>query len=273
MIRHRVTRRQFSAGSRRLRPQGCGRHRARAARTIPAVRSASSCLSAPRASPISRRGSPRRSSATSSGSVSWWKISPGRAASRRRAVLSQAPDGHARPRHQRHLDQRRHLQGAAVRSGEGVRHHLDHRRVRPGVRHQRRFRVQDDAGLHEGGARAAGQAQCRHHQCRRHAEPRRRAPEIVRRGQFPDHPVPRHARRDRGPAAQRRAAHGRLLCADEADAGGQEDARGRHHRAAALAVLHRRAHRRGGRRRRIRGDVVERRCSRRPARRRRSSVC
>ena len=26
---------------------------------------------------------------------------------------------HARPRHQRHLDQRRHLQGAAVRSGEG----------------------------------------------------------------------------------------------------------------------------------------------------------
>ena len=33
--------------------------------------------------------------------------------------------------------------------------------------------VQDAGGLHQGGARAARQAQCRHHQCRRHAEPRR----------------------------------------------------------------------------------------------------
>src|SRR5262249_57473538 len=35
-----------------------------------------------------------RSSGTSSGNASWWKINPDRAASRRRAVLSQAPDGY-----------------------------------------------------------------------------------------------------------------------------------------------------------------------------------
>ena len=58
-----------------------------------------------------------------------------------RSVLSAAPDGYTLgPRHQRHLDQRRHLQRAAVRSGEGFRHHLDARVFRSGVRHQFRSR-------------------------------------------------------------------------------------------------------------------------------------
>ena len=43
---------------------------------------------------------------------------------------------HHRARHQRHLDQRRDLQSTAVRSGEGIRLHLDHRIFRAGVLHQ-----------------------------------------------------------------------------------------------------------------------------------------
>ena len=44
---------------------------------------------------------------------------------------------HHRSRHQRHLDQRRDLQPAAVRPGEGFRLHFDHRLFRAGVLHQR----------------------------------------------------------------------------------------------------------------------------------------
>jgi Tripartite tricarboxylate transporter family receptor len=55
-----------------------------------------------------------------------------------------------------------------------------------------------------------------------------------------------------------------VLCRDEADAAGQEDARDRHLRPPALAVLGRRAHRRGSGRCGIRGDVLERAvCARR----------
>ena len=85
-------------------------------------------------------------------------------------------------------------------------HDLDHRLVRPRLRHQRGVRVQDAAGLHQGGARAAGQAQCRHHQCRRHPEPCGRAVQVAGRAQLPDRPVSRHARCHRCPAPQRRAA-------------------------------------------------------------------
>ena len=65
---------------------------------------------------------------------------------------------------------------------KSIRHDLDHRLVRPGLRHQRGVRVQDAAGLHQGSARAAGQAQCRHHQCRRHSEPRGGVVQVARPG-------------------------------------------------------------------------------------------
>ena len=94
-------------------------------------------------------------------------------------------------------------------------------------------------------ARAAGQAQCRHHHCRRHPESCGRAAQVLGRAQLPDHPLSRHARRHRGAAAQRRAAHDRLLRTDEVDAARQENPRRRHLRPPALAVLHRRADGRG----------------------------
>ena len=51
-------------------------------------------------------------------------------------ALAAARRLHDRPRHQRHRDQRRDLQGAAVRSGQGVRAVSIDRQFRPGVRDQ-----------------------------------------------------------------------------------------------------------------------------------------
>ena len=61
---------------------------------------------------------------------------PGRHRGGARRALAAARRLHHRPGHQRHRDQRRAVQGAAVRSGEGVRADLDHRPFRPGVRQQ-----------------------------------------------------------------------------------------------------------------------------------------
>ena len=130
-----LTRRQFRQG-----PCGCcspqparcrrGAPRARS-RAIRAGRSASSCRSAPPASPTSRRGSPPRSSATSSGSGSWSRTSRARAASRRRVRCSRSrADGYTIGLVTNGTAiSAAMLQGAAVRPGEGVRADLDHRRV------------------------------------------------------------------------------------------------------------------------------------------------
>ena len=111
-----------------------------------------------------------------------------------RSVLSQPPDGYTIGL----VTNGTSISAAIYKAlpfdpGEGVRHDLDHRLVRSRLRHQRGVRVQDAAGLHQGGARAAGQAQCRHHQCRRHPEPCGRAVQVAGRDQFPDRPVSRHA--------------------------------------------------------------------------------
>ena len=57
--------------------------------------------------------------------------------------------------------------------------------------------------LHQGRAREAGQAQCRHHRGRRHAEPRRRAVQVLGQSEFPDRALPHDAGRHRGAVAQR----------------------------------------------------------------------
>ena len=90
MIRNSITRRQFSAGTLRVAAAAALPRLGRAQRLIPAVRSASFCHSRRRRWPTSRRGSPPRSSATSSANASWSRTSRGPAALRRRAPCSRS---------------------------------------------------------------------------------------------------------------------------------------------------------------------------------------
>ena len=87
---------------------------------------------------------------------------------------------HRRADHQRQRDQRAAVQEPAVRSGEGFHAGLADRHVRLPVHRQRQFALQDAGRLAEGGARAAGQAQRRHHHRGLDAAPDRGAVQVDR---------------------------------------------------------------------------------------------
>ncbi len=196
-------------------------HGSRGRRIIRAGRSASSCPLRPAALPTSPRGLRPRSSAKSSGSASSIENQPGPGGiAAARTVLTAAPDGYTL---------------GLVTNGTSISvaiynalpfdpvkdfsHHLDARLFRSHLRQQLGVAIQDLGRFHQGGTRAARQAQRRHHQCRRHPESWRRAVQIVGRTELPDHSLSRHAGNPRRAPAQRRAAHGRFLRSDERHAG------------------------------------------------------
>ena len=151
MIKTGITRRQFSTGrTGSAAIIGVCRHSRRASAGIsepsgsvhPAVRRR-------RASPISPRGWRRRSSATSSGSVSWSRISRGPAASRRRApCFRQPPDGYTLG-----LVTNGTSISVAIYKAlpfdpvKDLRDDLDLGYVRPRLRHQRGVGVPDAAAI------------------------------------------------------------------------------------------------------------------------------
>ena len=145
MIRHRVTRRQFSAGlAAAAAPAGLWPAFARAQQNYPSrpVRFILPFAAAGVADITSRLAAEKLGDKLGQRFVVENQPGPGGIAAAR-AVLSQAPDGHTLGL----VTNGTSISAAIYKAlpfdpGEGVRHHLHHRCVRPGVRHQRRFRIQ-----------------------------------------------------------------------------------------------------------------------------------
>ena len=85
------------------------------------------------------------------------------------------------------------VQEAAIRSAEGFRRDFEPRHFRFYLRGQRGCALQDAGRFRRGGEGKARYAQCRHHQCRQHAESFGRAVQDLGRHRFRDHPLSRHA--------------------------------------------------------------------------------
>ena len=261
MIKTRITRRQFSNGACRLgAAAGMCPAFARAQQNYPS-RPVRFIL------PFRRRGRRRHHLAAGRGEArrqaraavrGGKSAGPGRHRGGARRALAAARRLYDRPRHQRHLDQRRHLQGAAVRSGEvfATISTIGSFDLVFATNAESEFKTLQDfikAAREQPGKLNVGTINV--------GGTQNLAAELFKSlAGLNFQIVPYRGTPDVIVALLRNDVqmHGRVLCPDEVDAARQQDPRGRHLGHPALAVPRRRSHGRPGRRCGLRGDLVER---------------